>query len=66
MGISDQFKDKAEQLQQQGKERAQDIKDEAQQRMQQRKGKKQGAQPEREREDAPMRDRQTMLEDDEV
>ncbi|MER7830040.1 hypothetical protein [Streptomyces sp. NPDC095602] len=63
MGISDQFKDKAEQLQQQGKERAQGMKDEAQQRMQQRKGKKQG-ESERGREDMSMRDRQGAMDED--
>ncbi|CAL9294403.1 MULTISPECIES: hypothetical protein [unclassified Streptomyces] len=63
MGISDQFKDKAEQLQQQGKERAQGMKDEAQQRMQQRKGKKQG-ESERGREDMSMRDRQSAMDED--
>ncbi|MFJ9798414.1 hypothetical protein [Streptomyces sp. NPDC101145] len=59
MGISDQFKDKAEQLQQQGKERAQGMKDEAQQR----KGKKQG-ESERGREDMSMRDRQSAMDED--
>ncbi|MCP9944123.1 hypothetical protein LUX12_03885 [Streptomyces somaliensis] len=68
MGISDQFKDKAEQMRQQGGQHAQGMKDEARQRMQQRKGKQQG-QPERGRpmdrdQDEMARDRQGMTEDE--